>query len=152
MHLLAGQKPDGELIYEDVKAINKGDGCYELLASPVFCRGAAKGDLIRTLVAGRFEVEQHGGNLCVRVFAKDGLDILATRLMQAGKTIDAEIDVQTDRFLVVNVPVKSGFDAIEKVFNQLIDGREDALWLYANVYDPMDGETPLNWWHDYLAK
>ena len=36
--------------------------------------------------------------------------------------------------------------------NKALKDKEDAVWVYANVYDPMDGETPLNWWHDYLAK
>ncbi len=152
VHLLAGQKPDGELIYEDIKAKSKGDGCYELLASPVFCRGAAKGDLIRTLLAGRFEIEQHGGNLCIRVIAKKDIDIIEKRLSAVVTDIEAECEVKTERLLVYNVKVKQGFDKIEKTFNQALEGHDEAMWLYANVYDAVDGETPLNWWHDYLAK
>ncbi len=39
IHLLAGQSPDGELIFEDVPADNIGDGCHRLLQSPVFAEG-----------------------------------------------------------------------------------------------------------------
>ena len=30
-------------------------------------------------------------------------------------------------------------------------GRDgQSAWMYGNVYDPADGETPLNWWLDLL--
>ena len=152
VHLLAGQRPDGQLIFEDVSAKAIGDGCYELLASPLFCRGAAKGDLIRVQAAGKFDIEKHGGNLCIRVISKSQLDIIETRLNASIKTINGECETRADRILVYSVPVTAGFDAIEKVFDAALNQQEDSAWLYANVYDPMDGETPLNWWHDYLAK
>ena len=70
IHLLAGQRPDGELVFEQVRAQDIGDGCYKLLTSPVFAKGAAKQDIIRMMAAGKFEVEQYNGNLCVRVMSK----------------------------------------------------------------------------------
>ena len=153
VHLLAGQRPDGDLIFEDVPAKAVGDSCYQLLQSPAFARGCAKDDVIRLLAAGRFEVEQHNGNLCVRVLARENIDVLKQRLSAPLKALDAQLDLENQRTLVYSIPVQSGFTAVEKAFNEALQGYDDnAIWLYANVYDPMDGETPLNWWHDFLAK
>jgi hypothetical protein len=66
--------------------------------------------------------------------------------------LKAELDHQNERMLVYSIPVESGFDEIEAVFNTLSKGFEQTQWFYSNVYDPDDGQTPLNWWHDYLAK
>lgn len=151
IHLLAGQRPDGQLIYEEVFAKNLGDSCYQLTTSPVFARGAAKNDVIRMMPAGRFEVEQYHGNLCVRVLARADIDVIRQRLDAPLNVLGAELDYQNERTLVYSVPVKAGFEKIEAVLNQAIQG-VDAVWLYANVYDPLDGETPLNWWHDFLAQ
>lgn len=148
--LLAGQRPDGQLIYEEVYGEPVGDNCYRLATSPVFARGAARGDIIRLLVAGRFEVEEHGGNLCVRVLAREGMEALRQQLDISLQGTGTELDYQNERTLVYSVPVKTGFEAVEAIFNKAMEGRE-AQWLYANVYDPVDGE-PLDWWLDYLAK
>ena len=152
IHLLAGQRPDGELVYEQVLAMPIGDNCYQLSTSPLFARGAAKGDVVRMLAAGRFEVEQHNGNLCVRVMARQGLEEIKQRLNAPLKAMEAELDFENERTLVYSIHVKAGFEKVEAAFNQALQGKEDAIWLYANVYDPLDGETPLDWWHDYLAK
>ena len=152
IHLLAGQRQDGEFVYEDLSAEAVGDGCYRLLASPLFARGAVKGDIVRTFAAGQFEVETHGGNLGIRVMARDDVSVIKSRLQPLLKDLQADLDYENERSLVYNIHIKHGFDAIEKAFNEALQGRDDAVWLYANVYDPVDGETPLNWWHDYLAK
>ena len=148
VHLLAGQREDGEMVFEQVRAKDIGDGCYELLMPPLFARGAAKGDVIRMMVAGGFEVEQHNGNLCARVIARQGIDEIRQRLDAPLKALEAELDFENERTLVYSIPVKAGFDKIEAAFNQALQGRDEAMWMYANVYDPVDGETPLNWWHD----
>ncbi|NRB37309.1 MAG: DUF4265 domain-containing protein [Pseudomonadales bacterium] len=152
IHLLAGQRKDGDFVYEDIRAVAVGDGCYRLLHSPLFARGAVKDDVVRTYAAGQFEVETHGGNLAIRVMAKDDAAVIKQRLEPYLKDLNPDLDYENERSLVYNIHIKKGFDAIEKAFNQALQGRDDAVWLYANVYDPVDGETPLNWWHDYLAK
>jgi hypothetical protein len=151
IHLLAGQRPDGQLIYEDVHAKSVGDNCYELITSPIFARGAAKNDVIRMLPAGRFTVEQHNGNLCIRIMAKNAIESIRQRLEAPLAALGAELDYQNERTLVYSISVKAGFQPIEAVLNEAIQ-QQDAMWMYANVYDPIDGETPLNWWHDYLAQ
>lgn len=153
IHLIAGVRPDGELVYEQVHAKPLGDECYELLTSPLFAKGCAKGDTIRIMPAGSFEVEQYGGNLCIRVLAKDQVDIIKQRLVASLKSIPHSLDYENDRSLVFSIAVNQGFEAIENAFNTALKDQDDnAIWLYANVYDPQDGQTPLNWWHDFLAK
>lgn len=153
IHLLAGQKPDGQLIFEQVRAAYHGDDCYELLTSPLFARGAAKGDLVRLLNAGHFAVERRSGNLCVRVMAKQGMDEIHTLLDAELKPLKAELDYHNERILVYSIPVTAGFKPVEMALNRVLQDRGDyAMWLYANVYDPQDGETPLNWWQDFLLK
>lgn len=153
IHLMAGQRPDGQLIFEQVLAKPVGDECYELLTSPLFARGTARGDIVRVLVAGRFEVEQYGGNLCIRVMARRDLGAIASLLESQFKDLGGQKDFCNDRMAVFSVPVAAGFSVIEDLLNlALKQYGDDAQWLYANVYDPLDGETPLNWWHDFLAK
>lgn len=152
IHLLAGQRRDGEFVYEDIRADAVGDGCYRLLHTPVFARGAVKSDVVRTFAAGQFEVETHGGFLGIRVMTKNDAAVIKQRLQPLLKDLNADLDYENERTLIYNIHIEKGFDAIEKAFNEAMQGRDDAVWLYSNVYDPVDGETPLNWWHDFLAK
>ncbi len=48
--------------------------------------------------------------------------------------------------LVVTVSVRVGFPAVQAVCNAFVNAHKDVNWYYANVYDPADGITPLNWW------
>ena len=153
IHVLAGQRPDGELVFEQVLASSIGDECYTLETSLLFAKGAAKGDVIRLMPGGRFEVEQRSGNLCIRIVAKENIEVIQARLQANLLKLEAVCDFSNERSLVYSVPVSKGFDDIEKAMNEAFVGQEDnAMWMYANVYDAMDGQTPLNWWHDFLAK
>lgn len=152
IHLLAGQRHDGQLIFEPVLAKAIGDDCYQLLTSPAFARGAAKQDTVRLLNAGRFTVETRSGNLCIRVFCKRDSEIIKQKLVQQLQTLQGQLDFSNDRILVFSIPVAAGFSVIEQYLEKtLTPYGNDAQWLYANVYDT-DGQTPLNWWHDFLAK
>ena len=48
--------------------------------------------------------------------------------------------------LVFTIPVSLGFPLIEQVFGRLNGLYPGSTWLYGNVYDPVDGQTPLGWW------
>jgi hypothetical protein len=150
--LLAGQRPDGELVFEQVsvQALSEANS-YRLLLSPAFSKGLAKGDEIRLLPAGRFEMIQHSGNLCVRVFAKTAIAEIARHHARVITELEGSLDIQNERMLVYCIPVSKGFTRIEEVFNGLVEGRPDATWIYGNVYDPADGTTALNWWQPFLS-
>jgi hypothetical protein len=145
--LLAGQRPDGQLIYEElpVNPLAETDA-FELLRSPAFCKGVAKGDHLRRLPGGRFEVIKHGGNLAIRIIAKQGIERLAELVASSVKAINGSLDEQTERMLMVSIPVSAGFDVVEAMMSDLLASVDDSTWFYGNVYDAMDGETPLNWW------
>jgi hypothetical protein len=145
--LLAGQRPDGQLIYEElpVRPLAEADA-FELLRSPAFCKGIAKGDYLRRLPAGRFEIIKQGGNLAIRIIAKQGIERLAELVASSVKAINGSLDEQTERMLMVSIPVSAGFDVIEAMMSDLLASVDDSTWFYGNVYDAMDGETPLNWW------
>lgn len=155
--VFAGQRPDGESVFEQLAVIALDEpNCYRVKKSPAFSKGLAKNDEIRLLPAGHCEIIKHSGNLCIRVFAREGIDRLQSKLAPAIKTLAGSLDVQNERMLVYSIPVSQGFSTIEDKLNEsiFVDGEHDqqsATWLYGNVYDPADGNTPLNWWQEFLT-
>ncbi len=153
IELLAGQHPNGEAIIERVLVAPQSQaGAYLLLKSPVFVRGIARGDIIQQMPEpkGAFKIVQHSGNLCIRVYARQGLGALESSLSSAIEKLGGDLDVGEERALVYSIHVSCGFNAIEKIFDQQLAGTADAAWSYGNVYDPDSGE-PLNWWQAMLT-
>ena len=157
--MFAGQRPDGESVFENLKVCALSEAnCYRVLTSPAFSKGLAKGDEIRLLDAGHFEIIKHSGNLCVRVFARQEIEHLQNELTPAVKDLGGSLDLQNERLLVYSIPVAPGFNKIEACLNRLVYGestdtnksQDNAAWLYGNVYDPSDGTTALNWWQAFL--
>lgn len=146
IHLFAGQRPDGEQIYEAIEALELEDSHYLLSNSPAFCKGIAAGDIIQVDDKGSWRVVKHGGNVCIRVFARDGMMEVAQRLVEGVAMLQGRVDVTTERVMVFTVAASKGFAEIENTFNLALDSMPDVYWLYGNVYDPEDGRTPLNWW------
>jgi len=140
----AGTRADGETVYERLPAEELGDDCYRLLRSPAFASGIARGDTIEQRDEGDCRVLERSGLLVLRVYARGGISAMAATLGPALNSFDGEIELETERMLLISVPVTAGFSAIEAVMAQLIDGRDDAVWRYGNVYD--DAGEPLNWW------
>lgn len=153
LELLAGQHPSGEMIVEKVLvAPQQQANTYQLLKSPVFVRGIARGDIIQQMPSpkGAFKLEQHSGNLCIRIFGKQPLAGLEPALSAAIEKLGGDIDVCEPRVLVYSIHVSCGFNKIEELLNQQLSAARDAAWFYGNVYDPDSGE-PLNWWQAILA-
>ena len=65
---------------------------------------------------------------------------------QAAASLGGRLDGESERVLVATIPVRLGFTKIERVIEDLVDKFPGAQWFYGNVYDPVDGITPLNWW------
>src|SRR5690606_36714743 len=108
-----------------------------------FVKGLASGDVIRFLPAsGQFEIVQHSGNLSVRVFSRGDITHLAEALTPALELLGGEQDLETPRMLVYSIHVSCGFAAIEDILNRAVAEHGDSLWMYGNVYDPQDGQTP----------
>lgn len=150
---MAGLRPDGQAVIENVPAKKLNDQhWYELDSTPAFVKDVARGDVITVnpQQPGEFTLQTRGGNLAIRVMAKSSLEAIREALTGELEKLGGQLDIESERILVYSIHVSCGFQAIEDILNKYISGREDCLWYYGNVYDPNDGETPLNWWTDIL--
>lgn len=158
LDLVAGRHPNGELIIEKV-LVNplEEEHKFQLLKSPVFIRGIARGDAIysKRSSQGQFNVIQRGGNLCIRVFSKSEFDSpqlesLEPQLTSAIEKLGGDLDIKEPKALVYSIHVSCGFSTIEKEIVDVLSVYQDVVWYYGNVYDPQSGE-PLDWWQALLA-
>ena len=120
-----------------------------MVKSPAFIKGIASGDTIK-LVAGtqEFNLVKRSGNLAIRVISRSEISSIAEKLTPQLEKLGGELDIETPHMLVYSIHVSCGFKEIEAMLNKIVS--DDVIWLYGNVYDPQDGETPLNWWLDIL--
>lgn len=138
---------------ETLPAVVVGPGRYRLLASPGFVEGIAAGDefeLSRESPLG-YRVLARAGNLCIWFYFDHEVDPEsreADDLSRTASTLGGHLDGGWSRMLVLTVPVSAGWAAIESAMNAAIERVGGSSWLYGNVYDPVDGATPLGWWDD----
>lgn len=121
---------------------------YRLEHSPGLVLGIAKGDVIKTRSPSHsYEIVSRSGLIAVQIFLESPvLDRQAlTELIETA--LEGTIDAVTDKQVVLSVPYARGFQKIEAVLKQIVLGLGNAEWSYGNVYDPIDGVTPLNWWN-----
>jgi len=151
IELFAGMGPKGQPIVEKLHVRELENGQMQLVKSPAFVKGLASGDVIRCdSPKQEFEIVQHSGNLSVRVFSRNDINPLLEVLTPELEKLGADLDIETPRMLVYSIHVSCGFNTIEAILNQYV-GKDGANgWMYGNVYDPIDGQTPLNWWQDIL--
>lgn len=151
IELFAGHRPDGQTVVERLPVKVLEDNSCQLVKSPAFVQGLASGDQIRLLEdKSQFELIKRSGNLSIRVMALEGLDAIAEDLTAELEKLGGTLDTETERMLVFSIHVSCGFDNIEGILNKHCNSIEDCVWTYGNVYDPKDGQTPLNWWQDIL--
>lgn len=151
VEIFAGVGPSGQPILEKLPVRELESGDLQLVQSPAFVKGLASGDIIRRSHATQeFEIIQRSGNLSVRVFARDDIETLADRLTASLEKLGGELDLETPRMLVYSIHVSCGFNAIEAILNREVNRPGESGWMYGNVYDPVDGTTPLNWWQELL--
>lgn len=153
--LIAGYNKQGEAVVEQVHAviIDAGRKEFRVEKSPAFIRGLAADDRIRypTDDKAGWELLEHSGNLCIRVFSKHNTDELDQMLTPEIEMIDGKLDLHSPRILVYTIHVSIGFQKIEDTLNRVLGSFPDTVWYYGNVYDPDDGVTPLNWWLEIAA-
>ena len=148
MDLVARVNPDGTPFHESVRVEPLGGNRYRVLASPGLLEGFAGGDEIE-LEPGEppgFRVTKRGGNLCVQFFWKGDLKTCAREMGAQAEALGGRIDGEAPGLLVFTIPVVAGFPAVERIFYEAERRYPGCRWMYGNVYDPADGETPLNWW------
>lgn len=126
---------------------------YRLLKSPGFLRGLAAGDRIRYPVRNEagYELLKRSGNLSIRVLRRDDMEMVAQTLTPEIELLDGSLDLQTPRLLVYSIHVSIGFQTLELLLDRIVGQFPGTVWYYGNVYDPVDGVTPLDWWQEFLA-
>lgn len=142
--LVAGQKSSGEPVYEEVLVDREGADTYRVVATPALALGTAAGDVIEVdPQRGTFDVVVRGQNLAVQVYGRHALvDEVTDDVVRLGGGLDGRAPGIT----VFTIPVSAGFPAVEAVFNGLAERHAEIEWYFGNVYDPIDGVTPLGWW------
>ncbi|WP_299593931.1 DUF4265 domain-containing protein [uncultured Microbulbifer sp.] len=153
IELFAGNNPDGEPVVERMQVRVNEDDSVQLVRSPAFIKGIASGDTIKVdredPEKPSFELVKRSGNLAVRVFCRGDSTKLSDQLTPQLEKLGGELDMESPRLLVYSIHVSCGFAEIEQILNSICDGA-NSVWYYGNVYDPVDGQTPLNWWQDIL--
>lgn len=151
IELFAGLGADNQPIVEQLQVRELDDGNLQLVQSPAFAKGLASGDVVRMLPETReFDLVQRSGNLSIRVFSRNDIASLSDQLTPELEKLGGELDRETARMLVFSIHVSCGFEAIEEILNRYVGQDGQSAWMYGNVYDPADGQTPLNWWLDIL--
>lgn len=153
LQLIAGVDSNGTPILERVSVLSQQrEGHFKLLKSPVFLRNLAAGDIfsLSPQKPGLFQVVERSGKLCIRVFRKSGLEQIEEELTPQVEKLGGNLEVKTERTLVYTIHVNIGFGPVESLFDAVMARFPDSVWYYGNVYDPEDGVSPLNWWHEFL--
>lgn len=149
VELFAGIGADGEPVAERLQVIIHEDNSCELVKSPAFVKGIARGDVIKLEPGSQdFTLLKRSGNLSIRVYCRDDSSELVDELTPPLEKMGGDLDIETPRMLVYSIHVSCGFQQIEQLLNSVAS--DDVAWMYGNVYDPADGQTPLNWWLDIL--
>jgi len=143
---------DGKPVHESVPARALGEGVFEILSSPGFAPGFARGDVVRKNEHDRlgFTVEKRGGYVCVQTFFKayssDDYAQIGRLVESHGGMVEGGKDGKAGRLLILSFHVSTGFSMIEQTMAEITKRFQVDKWLYGNVYDSKDGKTPLNWW------
>ncbi len=149
IELFAGIGSDGQPVAERLQVIVNEDDSCQLVKSPAFVKGIASGDVIKLEDDSReFTISKRSGNLAIRVYCRDDSSELVDELSPPLEKLGGELDIETPRMLVYSIHVSCGFQQIENILNAVTS--DEVMWVYGNVYDPQDGQTPLNWWQEML--
>lgn len=143
--VLADHREDGTPFYELLQMKPEAEG-FRLIYSPAFVQGTAAGDLVSVDEGGALHVLERGGNLCIQVMTLKPNPEFAAALAEAMHRLGALQDGFGPSVYVFSAPVSIGFAPLEAELARVVSPVADAEWLWGNVYDPRDGETPLNWW------
>jgi hypothetical protein len=135
-------------LYEEVHVEDRGAGTYRLLQSPGFVLDLAADDVFLLEPGGTFKLLLRGGNIAIQMFSDHPVNraepLVSAELAQIGARLDGRMTKQ----LVYTISAKVGFPEIERTLKDVATKFPLIEWYYGNVYDPVDGVTPLNWWLD----
>jgi hypothetical protein len=129
---------------EPVHAVSLGGSTYRVSYSPGIVYGVAADDEIEVDAEGKFRVLRRGGNLAVRVLCESGVDSLVEEACASVERLGGRLDGRVESGLVFTIPIQAGFEAVERLFNDITRMQAGAIWEYGNVYD--DAGRSLLWW------
>lgn len=138
----------GREVFEEVLTERLEEHVFRLRRSPGLVLGLAAGDEIEVDEGGGFSLLKRAGNICIQVYWRGDLRDLEQFVGLRLKKIGGWIDGRSHAEIVCTVPISAGFQSVESVFNSAAQEYSGLEWYYGNVYDPVDGVTPLNWWAD----
>lgn len=144
--LLAGARTDGSPVYEEVVVESLGLGRFKVMQSPGLVLGVAADDVIEVSSDRRATVVERGGNLCIQIYTKGHGAKIEPFVRNRLAPMNGRLDGRSEKQLVFTVPARAGLVAVEKALSDALGEFPEAEWYYGNVYDPVDGVTPLNWW------
>ena len=148
INLAVDTNPDGSPFYESILVDVLGENRYRVVASPGLAEGMAAGDEIELAPDEPlgYRILRRGGNISVQFYWNGDLKKCLREMEPKARAIGGRVDGESPGLLVFTLPASAGFPAIEKIFYDAQKQYPECRWMYGNVYDPADGETPLNWW------
>jgi Domain of unknown function (DUF4265) len=147
VEIVAGHNSAGGPVLEAVLADPCGPSRFRLASSPGLALGAAAGDEIELREDGTFNVVARGGQLAVQLLATKPFDDAAVHALTAQlAALGGYLDGGHLTLRIFTVPVSAGFAAVEVVMDAFVARHCGTEWYFGNVYDPVDGVTPLGWW------
>ena len=144
--LFAGARTDGSPAYEEVVVERLGTGRFKVMQSPGLVLGVAAGDVIDVSEDRRATVVERGGNLCIQIYTKGEGAQIEPIVRERLEPLNGRLDGRSEQQLVFTVPASAGLAVVESAMTEVVRQFPKAEWYYGNVYDPVDGVTPLNWW------
>lgn len=156
VHLKVLGEHGRQVATECIECERLADGLYRVLRSPAMAQGLARGDTIEVIAGStdEFRVVERGGMLAIQVFFTGHQPQLQRAIGRIARTLNGVMDSWDYRTMpsgpagvgVVSVPSSGGFGRIERAFDSVVARFANTEWYFGNVYDPVDGVTPLNWW------
>lgn len=152
IQLVAGTDSQGAPVLEKLEVKLTDIGAFELLRSPLFVRDLAAGDIFSCAPdnPADYQVMKRSGNLAIRIFRKEDIDLLEQYLTPQVEKQGGSLDCKTERALAYSLHVNIGFAEVERIFDSAMAKFQDSVWYYGNTYDRRDGVTPLQWWDEFL--
>lgn len=148
--VFAGTNSQGTVL-EELPAEYLIDQKFKLCASPGLALGLAKGDTIKLLPHGDFELINHGGNFCIQIYKEQPIK---EQIEAVESIVKRELSGSLDGFhngsLAFSAPISNGFHATNNVFNQIRDLLESEYYysnIYKNPYD-LEDEELVGWARD----
>lgn len=129
---------------------------FRVVCPPRFVYGLAVGDefILAPALPSGFSVTRRSGGLTVWIYLtapvasdaeRDGLNARVNAVVKPNGWV---YEGAPPGMVILTIPVAAGWKRIDSQVTGLVEALGAAGWEFGNVYDVIDGITPLNWWLD----